>query len=152
MRLGATTIWERWNSLDEMGHITGIDMNSLNHYAYGAIGEWLFAYAAGLRFCVHEPGFRRATVAPLTNWRLHMLDCVYRATTGRWRVVWECLDESHLHFLLTVPFGCTADVALPSAVLGTIPYSSPTGTNKPLPSWTRVSKTESVIVRVPYVN
>lgn len=115
VRLGATTIWERWNSLDEMGHITGIDMNSLNHYAYGAIVEWLFAYAAGLRFCVHEPGFRRATVAPLTNWRLHMLDYVYRATTGRWRVVWECLDESHLHFLLTVPFGCTADVALPSA-------------------------------------
>ena len=54
VRLGATTIWERWNSLDEMGHITGIDMNSLNHYAYGAIVEWLFAYAAGLRFCVHE--------------------------------------------------------------------------------------------------
>lgn len=115
VKLGATTIWERWDSLDETGHITGTDMNSLNHYAYGAVVEWLFAYAAGLRFQVDEPGFRRATVAPLPNWGLRTLDCTYRASVGTWHVAWECVDESRLCFLLTVPFGCTADIVLPSA-------------------------------------
>lgn len=116
VKLGATTIWERWNSLDETGHITGTDMNSLNHYAYGAIVEWLFAYAAGLHFQIGEPGFRRATIAPLPNWCLHTLECTYRASMGEWRVVWECIDETHLHVVLTVPFGCTADIVLPNAL------------------------------------
>ena len=66
--MGATTIWERWNSLDADGHITGIDMNSMNHYSYGAIVEWVCGYAAGLS--VLEPGFARARIAPYPNWHV----------------------------------------------------------------------------------
>lgn len=115
VKLGATTIWERWNSIDEDGRITGTDMNSLNHYSYGAVVEWLFSRAAGLRVQPDAPGFRRATVAPLVRWRLRKLSCAHHAATGEWRVAWECVDERNLRFSLTVPFGCEADVILPFA-------------------------------------
>ena len=48
VKLGATTVWERWNSLDESGHVSSTGMNSLNHYSYGAILEWIFRHAAGM--------------------------------------------------------------------------------------------------------
>lgn len=47
VKLGATTVWERWNSLDENGHVSSTGMNSLNHYSYGAVLEWIFRHAAG---------------------------------------------------------------------------------------------------------
>lgn len=115
VKLGATTIWERWNSLDDEGVITGIGMNSMNHYSYGSIVEWLFAYAAGLRPVAAQPGFRRAVVAPIPSWRLGHLECTHACAAGTWRVAWRCLDETHLLVEVDVPFGCTADVTLPLA-------------------------------------
>ncbi|MBR1828689.1 MAG: family 78 glycoside hydrolase catalytic domain [Atopobiaceae bacterium] len=115
VKLGATTIWERWNSLDDEGVITGIGMNSMNHYSYGSIVEWLFGYAAGLRPVATEPGFRRAIVAPIPSWRLGHLECTHACAAGTWRVAWNCLDENHLRVEVDVPFGCTADVTLPLA-------------------------------------
>lgn len=112
---GATTVWERWNSLDGDGRITGIDMNSLNHYAYGAVVEWVFSHAAGLRPVAQEPGFVRAVVAPEVSWRLGSLDARLRSAAGEWRVSWECVDETHLRVGVTVPFGCVAEVELPLA-------------------------------------
>ena len=115
IKLGATTIWERWNSLDDDGVITGIGMNSMNHYSYGSITDWLFCYAAGLRPDASEPGFRRATIAPVPSWRLGHLECERKSSAGTWRVAWSCVDEHHLRFELTVPFGCVANVELPLA-------------------------------------
>ena len=45
--MGATTVWERWNSVLPDGHISGTGMNSLNHYAYGSIVEWMYRICAG---------------------------------------------------------------------------------------------------------
>jgi len=115
IKLGATTVWERWNSLDDDGRITGIGMNSMNHYSYGSITEWLFAYAAGLRPSADAPGFRKALVAPLPSWRLGHLSCERTSSAGTWRVAWRCVDETHLRVELTVPFGCEAQVTLPLA-------------------------------------
>ena len=113
VNLGATTVWERWNSLDETGHITGIDMNSMNHYSYGAIVEWLLSYAAGLQPA--EPGFARATIAPHVSWRLRSCAVELDSAAGTYAVAWECVDETRLHVKVTVPFGATANVVLPFA-------------------------------------
>ena len=113
---GATTIWERWNSLDEDGHITGIDMNSMNHYSYGAIVEWLMSYAAGLNLA--EPGFARATVAPHVSWRLRSCAAEMDTAAGTYAASWECVDENHLHVAVAVPFGGEARVTLPFAPEG----------------------------------
>ncbi|MCR4870852.1 MAG: glycoside hydrolase family 78 protein [Atopobiaceae bacterium] len=113
VNLGATTVWERWNSLDETGHITGIDMNSMNHYSYGAIVEWLFSCAAGLT--PTTPGYATARIAPHVDWRLGSISISQGTAAGRWHVAWECLNENGLSVSITVPFGCTAEVELPLA-------------------------------------
>ena len=113
VNLGATTIWERWNSLDADGHITGIEMNSMNHYSYGAIVEWLMSYGAGINLA--EPGFARATVAPHVDWRLRSCAAEIDTAAGTYAASWECVDETHLHVALTVPFGGEAEVTLPLA-------------------------------------
>ena len=53
---GATTMWERWNGDQMMGDPS---MNSYNHYAYGAVAEWLYRYAAGIDESAEDPGFHR---------------------------------------------------------------------------------------------
>ena len=113
VNLGATTIWERWNSLDETGHITGIDMNSMNHYSYGAIVEWLFSCAAGLT--PTTPGYSTARIAPQVDWRLGSIDISQGTAAGRWHVAWDCVGESRLSVKIAVPFGATAEVELPLA-------------------------------------
>ena len=113
VNLGATTIWERWNSLDETGHITGIDMNSMNHYSYGAIVEWLFSCAAGLT--PTTPGYATARIAPHVDWRLGSIEISQGTAAGRWKVAWDCVGESRLSVKITVPFGASAEVELPMA-------------------------------------
>lgn len=113
VNLGATTVWERWNSLDADGHITGIDMNSMNHYSYGAIVEWLWTSAAGL--VPTAPGFGRVRIEPHVDWRLGSIDARLESAAGTWRVAWDCVGDDRLHLVVEVPFGATAEVVLPSA-------------------------------------
>ena len=113
VNLGATTIWERWNSLDATGHITGIDMNSMNHYSYGAICEWIMGYAAGLQ--AMTPGFATVRIAPRVSWALRSIEAEIDSAAGTYKVAWECMDENHLRVALTVPFGARAEVVLPLA-------------------------------------
>jgi alpha-L-rhamnosidase len=113
VNLGATTIWERWNSLDDQGRITGIEMNSLNHYSYGSIVRWLFNYAAGLSAA--EPGYSRARIEPRVDWRLGHIEAELDSAAGTYKVFWECTDEHTIKVRLTIPFGAEADVVLPYA-------------------------------------
>ena len=63
--MGATTIWERWNSMLPNGMVNSNSMVSFNHYAYGAIGDWLYRWAAGLQEAA--PGFREIRIKPYLN-------------------------------------------------------------------------------------
>lgn len=113
VKLGATTIWERWNSINDDGSISSTGMNSLNHYAYGSIVEWIWRHAAGINPCETAPGFRRAILKPTPNWKLRHLDAVYHAAAGTYKVRWNCVDANHLEVCVTVPFGATAELTLP---------------------------------------
>lgn len=68
VNLGATTVWERWNSLEEDGSISGTGMNSLNHYAYGSIAEWIYRYMCGLNPSIGEAV--KMTIYPMPDQRL----------------------------------------------------------------------------------
>jgi len=81
VNLGATTIWERWNSMNPDGSVSSTGMNSFNHYAYGAIFQWLVEYAAGLKPVA--PGFRRVSIAPVPNWWLRSMDIPLSTATGK---------------------------------------------------------------------
>lgn len=119
VKLGATTVWERWNSLDDDGKITGTSMNSMNHYAYGSVVEWIYRHVAGLNFTEAAVGCRKAVVEPLVNKDLQYADTTYDSPAGLWRSRWEYLDDSHVKINVTVPFGCSATLVLPGDGKGT---------------------------------
>lgn len=109
--LGATTIWERWNSVLDDGHLSGTMMNSLNHYSYGAVVEFLYRNVASLRPL--EAGFKKVEFSPCMNSKLHYTKASYRSAYGTWKTSWEIKKDGHVHASIEVPFGCTAVVGLP---------------------------------------
>lgn len=118
VKLGATTIWERWNSVLSDGSISSTGMNSLNHYAYGSIVEWIYSRCAGIMQDETRPGFRRVIFCPEVKWELASVDARYESASGTWESSWKALDENHLEVKVTVPFGCSAELLLPLASEG----------------------------------
>lgn len=113
VELGATTIWERWNSLLADGACSGTGMNSFNHYAYGSVVEFIFSWLAGIRPA--GLGFRRAAIAPYPDIRIGQLDCRCRTTSGLYGCSWRIDPDGMLRVIIEVPFGCTARIILPES-------------------------------------
>lgn len=111
INLGATTIWERWNSVLDNGLISGVMMNSLNHYSFGSIVEYLYRDVAGLKAL--EPGFKKALITPLMNQKLKFMNTSYESPYGTYRVEWEIKKDGKVHVHVEVPFGCSAVIGLP---------------------------------------
>ena len=111
IELGATTIWERWNSVLDNGLLSGTMMNSLNHYAYGAIVEYLYRDVAGLKAL--EPGFKKALITPLMNGKLGFMKMSYDSVYGQYRVEWKINKDGSVHAEIEVPFNCHAVIGLP---------------------------------------
>ena len=107
---GATTIWEHWNGIKEDGSFWSVDMNSFNHYAYGAVGDWLYGVAAGIQPA--EAGFDEIALAPVPDKRLGYVDCALDTPHGRVESHWYYRDDA-LHFEFTIPHGVDANVILP---------------------------------------
>ncbi len=110
VNLGATTIWERWNSLNADGSISGTGMNSLNHYSFGAVAEAFYAYIAGIRPLV--PGFKKVIIEPKFNYRLQKLDCAYRSVSGTFKVNYKCVGNDKISLELEIPYGTKAVLRL----------------------------------------
>lgn len=99
---GATTMWERWNS--DSGEVA---MNSYNHYAFGAIGDFLFRRIAGI--APAAPGFRHVRVAPIVDRRLGYAGADYISPVGRIRADWRFEGDSAV-LDLDIPAGAEAEV------------------------------------------
>ncbi len=112
--MGATTIWERWNSVEPDGKISGTEMNSLNHYSYGSIVEWMFRNMAGINPCEEHPGFKKFRIAPMPNYQIGKSDVRLRAASGLIESAWE-IDGKTLKFRFKVPFDTQAEIVLPDA-------------------------------------
>ncbi len=119
---GATTIWERWDGWTAERGFFDPEMNSFNHYAYGAVGEWLYGTVAGLDLdpSPAASGWRRARIAPrppvhpglpetplLTHARADL-----ETLHGAYRVAWQ-LEDGVFRLQATVPPGCSAGLELP---------------------------------------
>ena len=109
VKMGATTIWERWNSVMPDGHMSDTGMNSLNHYASGSVVEWIWRYAAGIEPA--EPGFRRVKLHPAPDRRLGKLDAVYNSASGVYEVHWSC-DGDKISVNVIIPDACEAELTL----------------------------------------
>ena len=110
VNLGATTVWERWNSVLPDGSISGINMNSLNHYAYGSVCEAIYSYIAGLSPL--RPGWLGARIEPHPNYRMRKIKFSFDSPRGVYCVEWEIRNGKFVLFA-DIPAGCFADVVLP---------------------------------------
>lgn len=111
---GATTIWERWNGIHPDGALADPEMNSFNHYANGAILEWMYRHMAGLQPIEAAPGFQRIRYAPQPDGRLQFCRSKLFTPFGLYMSDWEITADA-LCFSLRIPCSCTAELVLPDA-------------------------------------
>ena len=111
INLGATTIWERWNSLLENGTISGTEMNSFNHYAYGSVCESIYSRIAGLRNL--SPGWKKVKIQPHINYRIKMMDFSYDSISGKYVIKWN-IKKNLFNISIVIPYGCQAIIELPN--------------------------------------
>lgn len=108
---GATTMWERWNGDQMRGDPS---MNSYNHYAYGAVAEWIYRYAAGIDTVAEDPGFHTILLHPNFDKRLGKLDFSYESLYGMVKSAWT-LTESDTTWNVTIPPNTKARLPLSSS-------------------------------------
>ncbi len=111
---GATTIWERWDGLKPDGSFQAVTMNSFNHYAYGAIGEWLYRVVAGLEVDPQAPGYQRSLIRPRPGGRLGRARATYDSLYGRIEAGWS-RTEGALEIVASLPPNTEGVVYVPAA-------------------------------------
>ncbi|MBI1851242.1 MAG: family 78 glycoside hydrolase catalytic domain [Planctomycetes bacterium] len=107
---GATSIWERWN-----GDAADASMNSFNHYAFGAVGEWLYRYVAGIDVAPGAHGFKAIVVHPRLDVRLTHARATYDSRYGPIVSGWSRTVDGKLVLDVHVPANATATVFVPAA-------------------------------------
>ncbi|HEY4788559.1 MAG TPA: family 78 glycoside hydrolase catalytic domain [Bacteroidales bacterium] len=111
---GATTIWERWDGIKPDGTLQDVSMNSYNHYAYGAIGEWLYDHIAGINYDVRNPGYKHIIFSPHVGGGLKKASAEFISMYGRIKSSWET-DSSNFTYEVTIPANTVATITLPFA-------------------------------------
>jgi alpha-L-rhamnosidase len=119
VKQGATTVWERWDGLRPDSSFQDAGMNSLNHYAYGAVGDWLYRTVAGLNDDPTEPGYRHVIVRPRPgpgfNFAKATLMTPYGLASSGWR-----LENGRMTVTVRVPPNAHGTVVLPGARLESV--------------------------------
>jgi alpha-L-rhamnosidase len=122
VKQGATTIWERWDGQKPDGTFQDAGMNSFNHYAYGAIGEWMYKVVAGLAIDPAEPGYKHVVVAPRPGGGLTSAEARLDTMLGRVESGWALVQDS-LEVKVAIPPNARATVRLPGATLAAVTES-----------------------------
>lgn len=124
--MGATTIWERWDGIRPDSSFQAVTMNSFNHYAYGAIGDWMYRVMAGLD--ADEPGYKSLLIKPNPGGGFTQasatLQTLYGPAASRWQ-----REENTLTMEIEIPANTTATILVPTSDVSSI-----TEGGKPLPS------------------
>lgn len=110
---GATTIWERWNSYSKEDGFGYVGMNSFNHYAYGAIAEWMYKYMAGISYDPKKPGFKHILLQPTFDEqkRITVVQAEYNSVYGAIKSGWR-IDGDSIYYKVTIPANTSATLYL----------------------------------------
>lgn len=109
--IGATTMWERWNSIGPDLNFGPVDMNSFNHYAYGAVGDWMFGNLGGIQALA--PGYKQSRIAPLVDYGgLTNASCSQQTPFGRLATAWSVSNGTCV-LTVEIPVNTTATVFVP---------------------------------------
>ncbi len=121
---GATTIWEHWDGIKPDGSMWSADMNSYNHYAYGAVGDWMCGVMAGINTDENAPGFRHIIFRPQTDDRIDFVEASIDTAYGTVKSEWKKADGKVV-YTFTVPTGAVA-----TAYVGEEKYALGAGVHK----------------------
>jgi alpha-L-rhamnosidase len=116
---GATTMWEHWNGIKEDGSFWSKSMNSFNHYAYGAVGAWMYEIIAGIQMPEDSAGFEKIVLAPTPDERLGFVKCSIKSVKGKIKSEWKYTKKG-IKFAFTVPNGISAEIKLPNGFTTTV--------------------------------
>ena len=108
---GATTMWEHWDGIRDDGSVWDVSMNSYNHYAYGAVGDWLYGTVAGIETVEEYPGFERIRFCPKTTERLTFAKASLKTKYGTIASEWK-RENGKTTYTFTVPNGLCAAAEL----------------------------------------
>lgn len=111
VKAGATTVWEHWDGIKPDGSMWSADMNSFNHYAYGAVGEWLYRTVAGIEADESAPGFKHVIISPLPGGQLSWVQATYESIYGEIAVKWQAINGK-VAMTFRIPANTTATVKL----------------------------------------
>ncbi|HBQ83147.1 MAG: hypothetical protein A2X03_17900 [Bacteroidetes bacterium GWA2_40_15] len=110
---GATSIWERWDGYVKGRGFQGAGMNSFNHYAFGAIGEWMYENILGINPDYDSPGFSHFILKPLPGGSLTWAKGSFNSISGKIETSWK-KENGKFEYNFTVPPNTTATVYIPS--------------------------------------
>ncbi len=116
VKQGATTIWERWDGQKPDGTFQDVGMNSFNHYAYGAIGEWMYRVMAGIELDPAAPGYKHILIQPQPGGGFTSVKASHRTMYGKVSSAWT-LKDGKFELSVEVPANTRATVRLPKAQL-----------------------------------
>ncbi len=119
VKKGATTIWERWDGIKPDGSFQDSGMNSFNHYAYGAIGEWLYRTSAGIMPDPAQAGYKHVIIAPQPGGGLTHVRATLNSPYGLIESAWQ-LSDADFRLKVTVPTNSHATVSLPASSLNQV--------------------------------
>lgn len=108
---GATAVWEHWNGIKPDGTMWSTDMNSFNHYAYGAVADWMYGAAAGINSDPDRPGFEHIIFRPVTDRRLDFVKASIDTRRGTVASEWR-RENGRIKYIFTVPEGCGASAVI----------------------------------------
>lgn len=118
VKQGATTIWERWDGVKPDGSFQDAGMNSYNHYAYGAIGDWMYSVVAGIDLDPAEPGYKHVLIQPRPGGNLTEVNAQFETYYGEVASGWKRSANS-FELSVRVPPNTHATVRLPGAKAAT---------------------------------
>ncbi len=112
VKMGATTIWERWDGQKTDSTFEDVGMNSFNHYAYGAIGDWMYRMVAGIE--IGDAGYKHILIQPHPDSKLTYAKSSFESSYGQIASGWE-MNNGKLIIKVKIPANTTATITLPNA-------------------------------------
>jgi alpha-L-rhamnosidase len=111
---GATTIWERWDGIKPDGSFQNPGMNSFNHYAYGAVGDWLYKVVAGINPSPENPGYKNIMIKPRPWGEMNNVKATHESPYGTVGTEWT-IENGILRLMVQIPVNTRADIYIPTS-------------------------------------
>ncbi|MDR1742760.1 MAG: glycoside hydrolase family 78 protein [Dysgonamonadaceae bacterium] len=113
VKVGASTVWERWDAWTPENGFRGESMNSLDHVAFGAVGEWLYRHVLGINPDIRHPGYEHFTIQPLPGGTLTWARGSYNSIRGKIVSSWK-IEDGKFSLEVEIPFNSSATVVMPN--------------------------------------